>query len=241
MTGRRSITLSLAALLLIAPAVVLSQSDKPKRTLIINGQSTDVPLTQINGHPYVGLEALAAALNGSISSSGSRFALSVPTGSAGSVAAQAAPAPFTPAPAAAQPAPAPPPSNPGFSRDFLRAGIEEMSNLREWHTALDTAIQNGFLSAGAMEPYRAVATTNLRYAMVAATTPSDKSGYDLLNKAYQKMAALSQKYVNKRANLTYIAPDALKDDDQNQRLITCGRSLGAMAASGQFSDDGSCQ
>jgi hypothetical protein len=238
MTGRHSITASLAALLLIAPTVVLSQGQKQHRTLIINGQSTDVPLTQINGHPYVGLEALAVALNGSISSSGSKFALSVTTSPADGAAAQATPAaaPFTPAPASTPTAA----SNPGFSRDFLRAGIEAMSSVREWHTALEAAIQNGFLSSGALEPYRANATTNLRFAMVAAATPSDKSGYELLNDAYQLMADLSDKYVKKRANLTYIAPDALKDDPLNQRLVACGHSLGAMAASGQFSDDGSC-
>jgi hypothetical protein len=43
-----------------------------------------------------------------------------------------------------------------------------------------------------------------------------------------------------RASLTYIAPDALQNDELNQRIITCGHFLGAMAASGQFSDDASC-
>jgi hypothetical protein len=40
--------------------------------------------------------------------------------------------------------------------------------------------------------------------------------------------------------LTYISPDALKNDELDQRLIACGRSLRSMAASGQFVDDGSC-
>jgi hypothetical protein len=236
MIGRQRITWCLAALLLITPTVVLSQSGKQKSTLIINGQSTDVPLILVNGHPYVGLEALADALKGSLSSAGSRFALSLPTKSTDNVDTATKPAALAPAPAPA----APPPSNPGFSRDFLRAGIEEMSTLREWHTALEAAIQNGFLSAGLLAPYRANATTNLRLASVAVNTASDKSAYELLSNAFQMMANLSDKYVNMRANLTYIAPDALKDDSLNGRLITCGRSLGAMAASGQFADDGSC-
>jgi len=128
-----------------------------------------------------------------------------------------------------------------FSREFLKAGIEQMSTLREWHTALETAIQNGIpLSAGLLAPYRAQATTNLRLASVAATTPSDRSAYQLLSGEFQNMAKLSDKYVNLRANLTYIAPDALQNDDLNKLIIACGRSLGAMAAAGQFSDDGSC-
>ncbi len=79
-----------------------------------------------------------------------------------------------------------------------------------------------------------------RPASVAATTTADRNAYQLLNNVYLNMGKLSDKYVNMRANLTYIAPDALQNDALNQRLIACGRFLGAMAASGQFSDDGSC-
>ena len=74
----------------------------------------------------------------------------------------------------------------------------------------------------------------------AAVTPSDHSASQLLNKAFQNMTKLADKYVNMRANMTYISPDALQNDGLNQRLIACGRSLRSMAASGQFVDDGSC-
>jgi hypothetical protein len=235
MVRRQPITLCLAVLFLTTPTVVLSRAGNQKNTLIINGQSTDVPLIQVDGHPYVGLEALADALSGSLSSSGNNFALSIPTTSAGDANSPATPT--ASAPTASTPAPV---SNPGFSRDFLKAGIEMMSTLREWHAALEAAIQTGLLSDGLLAPYRANATTNLRLASVAVNTPSDKSAYELLSNAFQMMAKLSEKYVAMRANLTYIAPDALKDDSLNGRLVTCGRSLGAMAASGQFADDGSC-
>jgi len=224
------------ALLLFILAVVVSLRAAERHTLIINGQSTEVPVIFVSGHAYVGLEALANALNGSVSSSGAIVALSLPASSA-----NRAPSPTT---ASAAPIPAPTqaaPSNPGFSREFLNAGIEQMSTLREWHTALQTAIQSGIpLSAGLLQPYRAQATTNLRLASVAATTAADRNAYQLLNSVYLNMGKLSDKYVNMRANLTYIAPDALQNDELNQRTIACGRFLGAMAASGQFSDDGSC-
>jgi hypothetical protein len=123
----------------------------------------------------------------------------------------------------------------------LNAGIEQMSTLREWHTALETAIRNGIpLSAELLAPYRAQATTNLRLASVAASTPSDQSAYQLLNGEFQNMVKLNDKYISLRANLTYIAPDALQNDELNKRILACGHSLGAMAAAGQFSDDGSC-
>ena len=224
------------ALLLIILAVAVSLR-AAGHTLIINGESTEVPVIFVSAHPYVGLEALANALNGSVSSSGAIVALSLPASSA-----NRAPSPTT---ASAAPAPAAQtqaaPSNQGFPKQFLNAGIEQMSTLREWHAALDSAIQNGIpLSAGLLAPYRAQAATNLRLAEVAAVTPSDHSASQLLNKAFQNMTKLADRYVNMRANMTYISPDALQNDGLNQHLIACGRSLRSMAASGQFVDDGSC-
>jgi hypothetical protein len=235
MLGTSSIASLFATLILITPAFTPSQDAGEKRTLIINGQSTQVPVIQVNGRFYIGLDGLADAVNGSLSYSGSMIALSVPVGPS-SGATSAAPL-AAPAPAQAQAAP----SNQGFSQGFLNAGIEEMSTLREWHAALATSIQNGIpVTAGMLAPYRMQATTNLRYAQVAVTTPSDRNAYQLLNNAFQNMGKLSDKYVNMRANMTYISPDALQNDDLDQRLRACGRSLGAMAASGQFVDDGSC-
>ena len=235
MIRKQFITALPAAVLLVAPAIALSQGPGQKQTLIINGQTTQVPLIQLNGHPYVGLEGLADAVHGSLSYAGNMIALSVSVGSANS--SSSAPTSMGPTPASSSVAS----PNPGFSREFLNAGIEQMSTLREWHTALATAIQNQIpLSAGLLAPYRAQATTNLRLALVAATTPSDRSAYQLLNNEFENMAKLSDKYLKLRANLSYIAPDALENDALNQRIIACGHSLGSMAASGQFVDDGSC-
>jgi hypothetical protein len=238
LTGRQVTAILATALFLLVPAIALSQNANPKSTLIINGRSTQVTVIRVHGHPYIDLEALANAVNGSLSSGGNMIAMSVPIGPAPSASPTTAAAPADAPPAAPAPVPV---SDHGFSRDFLNAGIEQMATLREWHTALQTAVQNGFpLSAGLLAPYRAQATTNLRYAQVAVSTPSDRSAFQLLNNEYQNMAKLSDKYVNARANLAYIAPDALDSDNLNQRIITCGHSLGAMAASGQFADDGSC-
>ncbi len=238
MIRKLSVALLVTALLLSAPPIGPSQSASQKHTLIINGQSTQVPLITVNGHPYVGLEALAAAINGSLSSSGHMFALSFSGGSTNSPLSATTSASAAPTPAAQTQA-APP--RQGFSKQFLDAGIEQMSTLREWHAALSSAIQNGIpLSAGLLAPYRAQATTNLHLAQVAAVTPSDHSAYQLLSSAFQNMTKLADKYVAMRANLSYISPDALQNDSLDQRLIACGRSLRSMAASGQFLDDGSC-
>jgi hypothetical protein len=228
----KSIAYLLAALFLVVPGIVLSQDANQNRTLIINGQSTKVPVIQLNGRSYVDLEALAKAANGSLSSAGSWVALSVPLGT--TTAAPPAPA----ATSVSAPAPA---SNPGFSKGFLNAGIEEMATLREWHTALASAIQNGYpVTAGILAPYRAQATTNLRLVSVAVSNDSDRRGYQLLSNVFQNMVKLTDKYVAMRANMTYISPDALQNDRLNQRLVSCGHSLASMEANGQFIDDGSC-
>ena len=225
---------SIAILMLVAPRLALPQSAASESTLIINGQYTRVPLIDINGHSYVGLEALADAIHGSISRSGQTVALSVPIDHGGGSSVNSSPA-------SAHESGQNTASSQGFSRGFLTAGIEQMSSLREWHTALSTAIQSGMpLSTTLLDPYRAQAATNLRLVSLSATTPSDRSAYQLLDNEFQNMTKLSEKYLKLRANLSYISPDALEKDDLNQNIIACGHSLGAMAASGQFTDDGTC-
>jgi len=232
MRARISMACLLATQFLVMSGIALSQATNQNQTLIINGQSTQVSVIQVNGHSYVALEALANAVNGSLSSSGNQIALTVNIGAA----------PSAPAASSAPPAPAPtPPPNPGFSRGFLNAGIEQMATVREWHAALASAIQNGYpLTADMLAPYRAQATTNLRLASVAVSTDSDRSAFQLLNNVFQNMARLADKYVAARANMDFISPNALQNDSLNQRLVACGHSLASMAASGQFVDDGSC-
>ena len=236
MCGKLFTASSIAVISLMASSLALSQqSVTGKNTLIINGQYTRVPVIDVNGHSYVGLEALADAIHGSISRSGQTVALSVPIdhGDRGS-SVNSSPAPVHESGQNTA-------SSQGFSRGFLTAGIEQMSSLREWHTALSTAIQSGMpLSTTLLDPYRAQAATNLRLVSLSATTPSDRSAYQLLDNEFQNMTKLSEKYLKLRANLSYIPPDALEKDDLNQNIIACGHSLGAMAASGQFTDDGTC-
>jgi hypothetical protein len=236
MSAKSRIMATKITFLVVILVAVFSLDAAQRHTLILNGKSTEVPIIYMNSQPYVDLEALAKALNGSISSSGAMVALSLPTSSV-SQAPSATDTFATPTPARTEATP----SSPGFSREFLSAGIEAMSSLREWHTALQTAIESGIpLSEGLLQPYRAQSTTDLHLATVAATTSADRSASELLHNVYTNVGKLTDKYVDMRASLTYIAPDALQHDDLNKRIINCGHFLGAMAASGHFSDDGSC-
>jgi hypothetical protein len=219
---------------LALPVVVSAQNGAPPQTLIINGQQSAASIIQVKGRLYVDLEALARAAGGSVSYAGNQVALSIP-GSGVSSNADASSGAGASTPTSA------PAADAGFSKGFLNSGIEAAATLREWHAALASAIQNGYpIVAGSFGSYRAQAQTNLRLASVAATTDSDRNAFQLLNNEFQNMAKLSDRYVDRRANMTYISPDSLQNDGLNQRFIACGRSLSAMAGSGQFNDDGSC-
>ena len=207
-------------------ASVLAFSQKQLKTLAVSGCAGTVPLIQINGKTYAQLDVLAQVVNGSLSFHGNQAEL-VLSRSGGDAAT-----PPTSTTAA---------TNAGFSKDFLRAGIEEMSTIREWRSALAAAIQNQYpLTQDWLSQYQASALTNLRHAQAAATTDSDQNAAVLIANEYQKMMQLNDKYVAKRATMNYITPDALTNDPLDHSIVACGKSLGAMAANGQFTDDGTC-
>ncbi len=129
MRKRSSLAPLIVVVLLIVPALALSQAAQESRTLTVNGQPGQVAVVQMNGRSYVDVEALARVANGSLSFNGNHITLTLPGD--------------TSMPLAADPS-ASPTVNTGLSKGFLKAGIEAMSMVREWHSALANAIQNGF-------------------------------------------------------------------------------------------------
>jgi hypothetical protein len=210
--------------LLIASGLGFSQADQQGGTLTVRGHSGQAPVAQINGRSYVAVDALARLMNGSLGYQGSHITLTLPaTGSA------------------AGGVPAGQPTNSGFSKDFLNAGIETMSDIREWRSALLNAVQNGFpVTEAWMTTYQAQAVKSLRLTSVAATTDSDHNALRLLNKELDHMQQLGNKILAARKNLNYITPDIVQKDPLDQKVLNCARSLAAMIASGAFQDDGSC-
>ena len=134
-----------------------------------------------------------------------------------------------------------PKANWAFSKEFLRAMMEERDAIREWHSALASAIGTKYaLTPQGLGSYQARAMTNLRLALAAAKTDADQDAAPLVLNEYQKMEQLSDKYLAERAILSYIELDALKDDELDQSVVACGQSLEAMTASGQLMDDEAC-
>jgi len=172
---------------------------------------------EAGGKPYVEIEALASLTNGSLSFSGNQIMLTL------------------------HGAPASRAENQGFSKDFLSAGIEAMSEIREWRSALETAVRYGFPPHHDwVNQYNSAATSSVRQASVAASTEWDRSAAQLISKELGHMQQLSDKVMSARKKMTYMAPDSLANDPLDQKIVNCAHSLANMAASGQYHDDGSC-
>ena len=207
------------------PTLALSQVARQTRTLVVNGHSGDTALVEIEGRSYVELEALVRIANGALRFDGNQISVTVPAGGSGSERASATP-----------------PANPGFSKEFLRAGIEQMAVIREWRIALMNAIERGYpVTEDWVGAYRSQATQNLRLASVAASSDADRNAVRLLGSELNNMNKLNQRFLDANQSMTMVPTDALKGDPLDQKIVNCGHSLAAMASSGQFVDDGSCQ
>jgi hypothetical protein len=211
--------------LLLAQVPSFSQADRPSGSLILSGHPGQAPLIQINGRSYVAVDELARLMNGALSYQGMQITLTL--ASAASAANNI--------PLAGQPA------HSGFSRDFLNATIETVSDIREWRSALLNAVQNGYpVTEAWMDNYRAQVAKNLHLATIAVTTHSDRDALQLLSKESDHMQELSNKILTARKRLNYMTPDSVKKDPLDQKILNCAHSLTAMAASGEFQDNGSC-
>jgi len=209
--------------LLIVPGLAYSQAVQQSRTVIVNGQSGQVKVMEIDGRSYVDLESLARIANGTVGFSGNQITLTLPSSAANTASA-----------------PSSPPANSGFSKEFLRASIEEMAVIREWRSVLVNSIENNYpIQQDWAERYGGQASTSLGLASVAASTDSDRSAVQLLSNEFDNMKALSVKILAER-KMHSVSPENLKADPLNQNILTCARSLASMAVGGQFLDDASC-
>jgi hypothetical protein len=204
------------------PVLALTLAGQQNRTLIVTGHSGEAAVAEMAGHSYVEIEALARLVNGSLNFSGNQIMLTLPGSAASASATSQA-------------------SSSGFTKDFLKAGIEEMAVIREWRVTLRTAVQRGYpVTQDWIDSYQARAEQNLRLVSLAATTESDKSAFQLLTNEFNNMKSLSGRFLEATKSRTYVDPESLDNDPLDQRILNCARGLAAMAASGQFADDGSC-
>jgi hypothetical protein len=211
--------------LLGVPIAGVAQTPAAGKTLAVAGHSGQVAVVQMNGKTYVDLESLARLTGGSLSFQANQTTLTLPS-----------------ARVSAPPAPAPAPAaKPGFSVDFLKAGIEAMSVIREWRSALENAVQtNSPVNDDWVSGYRRAADSRLALAEAAASTDSDHQAMAMLRTTFNNMQQMSDQFLTMRKNMNYISPDSFDNNPLDQKIMSCSRALGAMAASGQVQDDISC-
>jgi len=217
-------------LVLLLTSVMAFGQEHPVATVVVNGQSGKASIIQDNGRTYIDVGALAQIAQGSLSFSGKQIVLTIPpasgNASAGADTSQAA-------------------DGTKLSLGFMKAAIEELSLLREWAAPVANAIQNGYpIQEAWVNNYKQKAATGLQLATTAASTNGDQSALQLLNNESQGVNQWSDNLVQaaKQMNTAQysMSPNALRDDPQSQKLITCWRFLGPMLASGSFQDDSSC-
>jgi hypothetical protein len=199
-------------------------------TLVIAGEEEQAPITRINGHPYVDIESLARITHATVRYVGNQIILTLPNASE---SAQPAPS--------AQPASSPQAAPPQLSGPFLASEIEALTAIREWRVSLVNAVQNNYpIEPSWIAPLRRFADEKLQLAAAAASTELDQKTLELLRNEFANMQQESDSLVAMRAHVSYIRPDTLDNDPQDQKILTCERALAQVAASKQFQDDPAC-
>ena len=228
-------SLTLLALFVTSTGTWARQSKQKTETLVIEGQPGEAAVIQVDGRSYVDVEALAHMANWSASFKANRIVLSLQPNAGGSLAATASPAVASPIPA----------DDSSLSRDFMRAGIEAIAQMREWASPLAYAIQNGYpVTENWVAGYRDQAAHALSLASVAVTTDADRRALQLLTNEFESVRQWSNQLVEARKSMNTakytMSASALRDDPLSQKIITCGRFLAPMLASGSIQDDPSC-
>jgi hypothetical protein len=199
--------------------LVLGYSAQQNRTFTLAGHPGEIPVTEVGGRSYVEIEDLARLANGSLSFTGNQIILNSTLQNASTSTTSAS----------------------GFTKEFLRAEIEQMADIREWRSTLLSAVQRGFpITSDWMTSFSDRAQHNLRLASIGASSESDKNAFQLLTNEFNNMKQLSDRFVKANESRTYTRTDALDNDPLDRRIVNCGHSLAAMAANGLFVDDGSC-
>lgn len=200
---------------------------QPSSTFTVVGHSGNARVIQKDGHSYVDVEGLARITGGTVGFHGSQIVFTLP-------------APLV-RPAVTAPASAPPEKT-GFSRDFLRAGIEGMSQVREWRAAIENAVRtNNPVEDSWVAPLRRASETSIALAASTAATDSDRKAVPLLQNQLNNMRQLSDRLLDLRRSLTFVGTDLLDNDPMDQRILACAQGLAAIAVpGGQFEDVAAC-
>ena len=219
MPGRLAI---LVAALGLGVAGASAQAPRQAGTLVIAGQSEQAQLVRINGKTYVDVDSLARITHGSVQFQGSRTVLTLPSAGGAITAGDAAKAPR-------------------LSEGFLGAELEALRQIREWRVSLVNAIQNNNpVADNWVGLLQRSAQAKLQLALAATTTEMDQKAAELLRHEFANMQQMSDQFLEMHSKASYISPDVLVNNAQDQKIQGCDGALASMAATKQFQDDAAC-
>jgi len=218
----------LAPLILVLVLVSLADAQLQTRTLTINGHSGKVTIYKVQGKSFIDLETLVRTANGTVSFKGDEIILTFP----GAVAASAAPTSS--------------PQSEGMSKGFMSAAVQGLALIKNWQTTMADAIQRGVPGDGSrLVVLHDRAAEGLRLAQVQAHNSSDEGALQLLTNHFNQVDSWKRRLVDARRSMStanYSAsPDALQNDPEYQKIVSCSQFLATMLPSGEYQDNASCR
>jgi hypothetical protein len=219
-------SLTALALSLTFAGAALAQNEPAKKTLVVNGRTVNGAVVQIEGHSYVDVDTFARIMNAAVRFEPGRVILTLPAPQAGSKPERTAP---------------------GLSKDFSKAGISQLAEMREWKAAIASVIRSGVAAGTWLGPllheHRARAEASLGQTSLAAKTESDQKALQLLK---NELAGLGEWDSNTQATIhslnaeQSVNPAATQNDPLLAKISECGNFLSAMLVDGEFADSPSC-
>ena len=223
-------------LFLLGLGVILSvcetvAQDRPIRSLVVNGKTSDTAVVEVEGRSYVDIEGLAQIIGGSVTFEPNRITLTLP---------EPAPA-ATPADTAA----AAPQVADEMSKQFQQLAVFTLAEMREWRGAISAVVTSGLPVVGTWpDDYHDRVGGDLLQATLAASTVQDNQGVQLLQQEYALLTNWSNQILGERKALDAarsIDPNSLQNDQGLAKISKCGQFLSSMIVGGNFYDDSSCR
>lgn len=203
-----------------------AQKAPEKKTLVVNGRAAAGAVVQIDGHSYMDVDTFARIMNATVSYEPGRVNLTVPLAEAGAK---------------------PEGTAPGLSKDFAKAGISQLAEMREWKAAIASAIRSGVAEGNWLGPwlndFRVRAEGSLSQTSLAAKTESDQKALQLLKNEFTNLGEWDTKTRATIHSLNAeqsINPAAVQNDPLPAKISECANFLTAMLVSGEFADSPSC-
>jgi hypothetical protein len=204
----------------------VAQNAPRARALVVNGRTVDGTVVQIDGHSYVDVETLAQVLGAAVRLEPGRVVLT-----SADPETVAKPGHATPA----------------LSKEFARAAISQLADMREWKGAISSVIRSGVAGGNWLAPllheHRVRAEESMNQASVMATTDSDKLALQLLRGEFTNLGQWDSNTqatilsLNAEQNLN---PAAARNDPLLAKISECSGFLNTMLVGGEFADSLSC-